>query len=226
MLLTANEIAKMIDLSCVWTISNKSDIKEMVDAARKYGFGQVSVLQSFIAYTRHLLKGNTNIKLVGNVSFPTGSDSTSIKIAQAKEMVMSGCDEIDMVMNVGKLRSDELTEVESDVREVIETVNPTPVKVIIEIMYLTVEETKQACDICLRTGAAYIKTGTGWADRATTLDDVRLIKSFVGDRINIKASGGIRSLDMLMEMYHAGARRFGVNLRSGIKIIEERLSLQ
>jgi len=226
MLLTANEIAKMIDLSCVWTISNKSDIKEMVDAARKYGFGQVSVLQSFIAYTRHLLKGNTNIKLVGNVSFPTGSDSTSIKIAQAKEMVMSGCDEIDMVMNVGKLRSDELTEVESDVREVIETVNPIPVKVIIEIMYLTVEETKQACDICLRTGAAYIKTGTGWADRATTLDDVRLIKSFVGDRINIKASGGIRSLDMLMEMYHAGARRFGVNLRSGIKIIEERLSLQ
>lgn len=226
MLLTVNEITKMIDLSCVWTISSKSDIEEMVDAARRYRFGQVSVLQCFVPYTRHLLIGAPEIKLVGNVSFPTGSDSTTVKIAQAKELINSGCDEIDMVMNIGKLRSKELNEVESDIREVVKTVHPIPVKVIIEIMYLTTEETKQACDICLRTGVSYIKTGTGWANRATTLEDVRLIKSLVGDRINIKASGGIRSLDMLKEMYSAGARRFGVNLKSGIKIVEERLMLE
>ena len=221
MRLTASDIAQMIDLSCVRTTSNKADIEEMVDAASKYGFGQVSVLQCFIPYTRQLLKGSPNIHLVGNVSFPSGSDSTSLKIVQAKEMVVSGCDEIDMVMNIGKLRSGELAEVEADVGAVIETVHPIPVKVIIEIMYLTMEETSQACDICLRTGAAFIKTGTGWANRGTTLEDVRLIKSLVGDRIQIKASGGIRELKTLVDMYNAGARRFGVNLKSGIKIVEE-----
>ena len=221
MRLTASDIAQMIDLSCVRTTSNKADIEEMVDAASKYGFGQVSVLQCFIPYTRQLIKDTPNIHLVGNVSFPSGSDSTSLKIVQAKEMVVSGCDEIDMVMNIGKLRSGELAEVEADVRAVIETVHPIPVKVIIEIMYLTMEETSQACDICLRTGAAFIKTGTGWANRGTTLEDVRLIQSLVGDRIKIKASGGIRELKTLVDMYNAGARRFGVNLKSGIKIVEE-----
>ena len=226
MLLTAKEIAKMIDISCVRTTSNKADIEEMVAAALRYGFGQVSVNQCFIPYTRQLLKDTSNVRIVGNVSFPSGSDSTSLKVAQAKEMLAAGCDEIDMVMNIGKLRSKELDEVEADVRAVIETVHPVPVKVIIEVMYLTREETEQACGICVRSGAAFVKTGTGWADRATTLEDVRLVKSFVGDRIKIKASGGIRDLDMLVQMYKAGARRFGVNLKSGIKILEECLSLE
>jgi deoxyribose-phosphate aldolase len=224
MFLTAKEIAKMIDLSCVQTTSSRADIEEMVDAASKYGFGQVSVLQCFIPYTKQLLKATPGIRLVGNVSFPSGSDSTSLKIVQAKEMMAAGCDEIDMVMNVGKLRSGELAEVETDVRAVVEIVHPIPVKVIIEIMYLTREETSQACDICVRSGAAFVKTGTGWANRGTTLEDVQLVKSLVGDRIRIKASGGIRDLKTLVDMYHAGASRFGVNLKSGIKIVEECLA--
>jgi deoxyribose-phosphate aldolase len=224
--LTAKEIAKMIDLSCVRTTSNKTDIEAMVEAARTYGFGQVSVLQCFIPFSQQLLKGASEVRLIGNVSFPSGSDSTSVKVLQAKEMMVAGCDEIDMVMNIGKLRSGELTEVEADVRAVIETVHPIPVKVIIEIMCLTPKETQHACGICLRTGAAFVKTGTGWADRGTTLEDVRLVKSFVGDRLKIKASGGIRDLQSLAEMYQAGARRFGVNLRSGIKIVEESIALE
>lgn len=226
MFLTAKEVSRMIDLSCVRTISNKTDIEEMVDVARQYEFGQVSVLQCFIPYTRQLLKDSPNIHVVGNVSFPSGSDSTSLKVAQAKEMIAAGCDEIDMVMNIGKLRSGELTEVEADVLAVIKTVSPIPVKVIIEIMSLTPQETEQACEICLQTGATFVKTGTGWAERGTTLEDVRLVKSFVGDRIKIKASGGIRDLDMLLEMYGAGARRFGVNLKSGIAIVEECLRME
>ncbi len=225
MFLTAKDIAKMIDLSCVRTISNKAEIEEMVEVARKYGFGQVSVLQCFIPYTKELLKGVPDVHVVGNVSFPSGSDSTSLKVVQAKEMIAAGCDEIDMVMNIGKLRSGEFEEVEKDVQAVVETVRPIPVKVIIEIMYLTATETEQACGICLRTGATFVKTGSGWANRGTTLEDVRLVKSYVGDHINIKASGGIRDLDMLVEMYKAGARRFGVNLKSGIKIVEECMSL-
>jgi deoxyribose-phosphate aldolase len=221
MTLTSQQIARMIDLSCVRTTSSKSDIEEMVEAARQHGFGQVSVLQCFIPYTRQLLKDVPNVRLVGNVSFPSGSDSTSLKVMQAREMMAAGCDEIDMVMNIGKLRSGEIAEVEADTLAVIETVRPIPVKVIIEVMCLTQDETHQACDICVRTGAAFVKTGTGWAERGTTLDEVRLVKSFVGDRLNIKASGGIRSLEMLMQMYEAGARRFGVNLKSGIQIVQE-----
>jgi len=226
MSLTANEIAKMIDLSCVRTTSNRQDIEEMVAAAVKYQFGQVSVLQSFIPYTRQLLKGNPSIHVVGNVSFPSGSDSTSLKVVQAKEMMAAGCDEIDMVMNIGMLRSGALAEVEKDVRAVIETVRPLPVKVIIEIMCLSTEEARQACEISVRWGATFVKTGTGWAERGTTLEDVRLVKSFVGDQARIKASGGIRNLDTLLEMYKAGARRFGVNLKSGVKIVEESLQVE
>ena len=225
MSLTVKEIAKMIDLSCVRTTSNKADIEEMVDAARKYGFGQVSVLQCFIPYTKELIKDMPDINIVGNVSFPSGSDSTSLKVAQAKEMIAAGCDEIDMVMNIGKLLSGEFEEVEKDVQAVVETVRPIALKVIIEIMYLTPQETERACSICVQAGATFVKTGTGWADRGTTLEDVQLVKSYVGDLIKIKASGGIRDLDMLVKMYKAGAGRFGVNLKSGIKIVEECISL-
>jgi len=222
--LSAVDIARMIDLSCVHTTSSKADIDKMVRVARQYGFGQVSVLQSMLPYTRLLLRDAPGVRLVGNVSFPSGSDSTSLKVAQAQEMADAGCDEIDMVMNIGLLRSGDLDAVEADVRSVIETLHPIPVKVIIEIMLLTREETQQACQICVRTGAAFVKTGTGWADRGTTIEDVRLVKSIVGDRVQIKASGGIRSLETLLEMYHAGARRFGLNLKSGIKIIEQCLA--
>jgi deoxyribose-phosphate aldolase len=221
MMLTAKEIARMIDLSCVRTTSNKSDIEEMVDAVRQYGFGQVSVLQCFIPYTRQLLCDAPGVRLVGNVSFPSGSDSTSLKVVQAREMIAAGCDEIDMVMNIGQLRSGEVAEVEADTRAVIETVHPTPVKVIIEMMVLTPNELRQACDICVRSGAAFVKTGTGWADRGTTLEDVRAVRSLVGDRIRIKASGGIRNLETLLLMHEAGASRFGVNLQSGISIVQE-----
>jgi deoxyribose-phosphate aldolase len=226
MMPSPKETAAMIDLSCVRTTSSKSDIEEMVEAARRYGFGHVSVLQCFIPYTRRLLEGTPGVALVGNVSFPTGSDSTPLKVAQARAMLAAGCDEIDMVMNIGKLRSGELAEVEGDVRAVIEAVDPMPVKVIIELMVLTADELRHACEICVSAGAAFVKTGTGWAERGTTLDDVRLVKSLVGDRIKIKASGGIRNLQALVEMYKAGARRFGVNLKSGIAIVEQSLRLE
>jgi deoxyribose-phosphate aldolase len=126
-----------------------------------------------------------------------------------------------MVMNIGQLRSGMLSEVEADVQAVIETVRPFPIKVIIEIMALTRAETKAACEICLRAGATFVKTGTGWAERSTTVEDVRLVKSFVGENVKIKASGGIRNLDTLLEMYQAGARRFGINLRSAIQVLNE-----
>ena len=221
MILTARDIAQMIDLSCVRTYTNRQDIEALVENARKYHFGQVSVTQCYLAYTRELLAGAAGIRLVGNVSFPSGSDSTSVKVFQAKEMLAAGCDEIDMVMNVGLLRSGQVAAVEEDARAVIQAASPLPVKVIIEIMYLTPTQVEQACQVCLRAGAAFVKTGTGWAERGTSVEDVRLVKSLVGDQVKIKASGGIRSLDDLLALYQVGARRFGVNQKSGVEIIEQ-----
>lgn len=225
MFLTAKDVARMIDLSCVRTISNKADIDEMVAAAKKYGFGQVSVLQCFASYTRELLGKDSEIRLVGNVSFPSGSDSTSIKVAQAKELLADGCDEIDTVMNVGKLKSGELDFVEADVCAVIDVARAKTTKVIIERSVLTDEEVEQACRIVMKCGATFVKTGSGWVGRGTTVEDVRMIKALVGDNAEIKASGGIRDLDTLVKMYKEGARRFGVNLVSGISIVEECVAL-
>jgi deoxyribose-phosphate aldolase len=136
-------------------------------------------------------------------------------------MVAAGCNEIDMVMNIGKLVSGDLSEVKADVKAVADVVLPRTMKVIIEYSVLTYEEAKQACEICVDCGVTFVKTGTGWIGRGTTVEDVRFIKSVVGDRARIKASGGIRDLAMLVEMYKEGASRFGVNLRSGISIVEE-----
>jgi len=221
MILTEKSVAAMLDLSCVRTYSCKADIDELIKNARKFEIGHVSVMQCFVPYVKELLKGDPDVKIVGNVSFPSGSDSTSLKVQQAKELAASGCDEIDMVMNVGKLRSGDEADVEADVRAVVEAANRLPVKVIIEMPYLNLHEVEIACEICIQAGAAFVKTGTGWAERGTSVDDVRLVKSIVGDRIKIKASGGIRDFHTLAEMYEQGACRFGVNLKSGIKIIEE-----
>jgi len=183
------------------------------------------VLQCYIPYIRQLLGVDSGINIVGNVSFPSGSDTTSVKVYQAEEMVRAGCNEIDMVMNIGRLKSGELAEVEADVKAVAAVVHPLPLKVIIEIMFLTLTETENACQICINSGADFVKTGTGWANRGTTLEDIRLVKSIVGENIRIKASGGIRNLAALMEMYQAGARRFGVNLKSGIEIVHEAIAV-
>ena len=226
MRLKATDVARMIDLSCVRTTSSKRDIEAMIAAARQQGFGQVSVLQSMVPFTRHLLGDEREIRLVGNVGFPSGSESTSVKLAQAKELVAAGCDEIDMVMNVGLLRSGEFGMVEDDARAVIAAVQPLPAKIIIESMLLRRDEIQAACEICIHAGAAFVKTGSGWADRPTTVNEVRQIKTFVGDHIKIKASGGIRSLATLRDMYGAGAQRFGVNLKSGIEIIREATRLE
>jgi deoxyribose-phosphate aldolase len=221
MILKVNDIAKMFDLSCVRTTSCEDEIIELVSNAKKYKIGQVSVMHCFIPMVKELLKNEPEIRIVGNVSFPSGSDSTSLKVLQAKELVSEGCDEIDMVINVGKLLSKRYAEVEEDIKSVVEASNKLPVKVIIETPYLNFDEIKKACELIINAGASFVKTGTGWTQKGTTVEDVKAIKSIVGDKVKIKASGGIRDLDTLVEMYRLGARRFGVNLISGGKILED-----
>lgn len=224
MILKVNDIAKMFDLSCVRTTSSEKEIIDLISNAKKYKIGQVSVMQCFIPLVKDLLGKDSEIKVVGNVSFPSGSDSTSLKVKQAEELVLEGCNEIDMVINVGKLLSKRYQEVQEDIAAVVGASNKLPVKVIIETPYLNPAEIKKACELIMNTGAAFVKTGTGWTPKGTTVEDVKVIKGFVKDNLKIKASGGIRDLDTLLEMYRQGAVRFGVNLLSGRKILEDCIS--
>ncbi len=222
--LTVHDLAKMMDASCVRTYSTKEDIKEMVEAAVKYGIGQVTTLQCFIPYLKELLPDQSPVRIVGNVSFPSGSDSTTVKVFQAREMVAMGVDEIDMVMNIGKLLSGETEHVADDIQAVYDVTQEIPLKVIIEMSYLNRSQIEKACEICLQTGVAFVKSGTGWAEKGTSVEDIKLLKSLVGDNIRIKASGGIRNLDTMIEMIRCGANRFGVNIKSGKLILEDCIS--
>lgn len=223
MILKLEDIANMFDLSCVRMFNTKSDIIDLINTAKKYHCGHVSVLQCFVDFSRDLLGNNSNIKLIGNVSFPSGSDSTELKVMQARQLA-DKCDEIDMVMNVNWHLSGMYEEVENDIRAVKKAIGKIPLKVIIESSLLNKNQMEKACEICVKAGVSFIKTGTGWSG-PTTIEQVSLIKSIVGNSISIKASGGIKNIKTLIKMYKSGATRFGINLKNGLSILKECESL-
>ncbi len=132
-----------------------------------------------------------------------------------------GAGELDMVINVGKLRSGLSDEVEQDIRAVVEATRPRPVKVIFECGHLSDEQIRCACELSVRAGVRYVKTGTGWADCTRIREYVSLMHSCVGDSVGIKAAGGIRDLETLTDLYQRGARRFGVGITSAISILNQ-----
>ena len=162
------------------------------------------------------------VRIIGSpVGFPSGGNTTAIKVEEARQLIRDGVDEMDMMLNVGKLRSGEEEYVLEEMKQVIGAAGNTPVKVILECHYLSDEQIRRGCELCLEAGAAFVKTSTGWAPTGATLENVALIKSCVGDAIGIKAAGGIRGLETLIEMYRRGARRFGIGLSTATRIFEE-----
>ena len=215
------DIAQMIDLSAVRTDSTDSQITKMVEAAKKHHFYLVTVLPSQTLFAKNLLKGDASLKLGGNVGFPSGGQTTSIKAAEARELTKMGVDEIDMVINVAAHLSDRYDDVFNDIKAVVEASDSLPVKVILECYYLNPQQIRVACDLAIKAGAAFVKTGTGWSPNGASPEIVTIIKQHVGDQIGIKASGGIRSLDMLLELQKRGATRFGISLASALRIFDE-----
>lgn len=160
--------------------------------------------------------------MVGSpVGFPSGAHRTETKVQEARLLVEDGVQEMDMMVNVGKLKSGDYEYVKTDLRHVIDAVHPLPVKVILEVAYLDSSEIRRACELSVECGADFVKTSTGWADGGVTSAVVELIKKSVGDAIKIKASGGIRSLDTLISMYKRGVSRFGINLDASVAILNE-----
>jgi len=216
---TAQSIAQLIDISAVQAQHGEADILEMVRAAKKHHFIAVHVLPCWVSFLREQLAGSLDILIGAPVGFPGGGHRTEIKLAEAKLLVQDGVQEMDMMLNVGKLRSGDRSYCEGEIRAVVEAVKPVPVKVIIEVHHLDREQIRQACEACIAGGAEFVKTATGWAPSGATLDVVRYITSVVGDRIKVKAAGGIRSLETLVKMYRMGVARFGINLKTAEEIV-------
>lgn len=214
-------IARMIDVSSVRAESTMTDVERMVRVAKHFGFVCAFAMPTFTKGLVNMLSDAPDIMVGGVVGFPSGGDTTAAKVAIAREMINVGVNELDMVINVGALKSEMYDVVYHDIHSVVEAASGMPVKCIIEAAYLTDDEIKRAASIAVHAGVAYVKTGTGWAPKPTTVETVRLIKSEIGDSALIKASSGVRDLDTLLAMMDAGASRFGIGVNSSVKIMKE-----
>ena len=212
------QFAAMVDISAVRAQSTKGEVDKIIDAAKLHGFVCVFGLNSFAAYIAGRLKGFPHIGVGGVVGFPSGGETTAAKCFQAEEMLKCGCTEIDMVMNVGKLKSGMRAEVSADIAAVRRVVDK-PMKVILEAPLLEESELVDAAKIIADSGADFVKTGTGWSG-ATTMRHVELIAGAVGGRVKIKVAGGVRDIQTVEAMRAMGVSRFGIGYASALKIIE------
>ena len=217
--MTPKEIAQMIDISAVRADSTIQEITESAELAKQYGCICVFALPAHTPYLISQLGGST-VFAGGAVGFPGGGDTTSIKVATAKEVVAMGCQEVDMVNNVAWLKANNKQAYMNDVRSVVGAAGGKPVKVILECHWLTSDEIVRACEWCVEAGASWVKTGTGWAPTGATLENVALMKQTVGDRCQVKAAGGVKDLQILLAMHERGVRRFGIGVRTARSILE------
>lgn len=217
---TAQSIARLIDVSAVQAKHDESDIRRMVQAAKKHHFIAVHVLPCWVSFLKRELAEVPDVLIGAPVGFPGGGQRTDVKVAEAKLLVQDGVQEMDMMLNVGKLRSGEYSYCEHDIRAVVEAAGGAPIKVILEVHHLNRDQLKKACEISIRAGAAFVKTATGWAPSGATLEVVQFLTSFCGSAIKVKAAGSIRSLDTLITMYRMGVARFGINLNNSVDIVK------
>ena len=218
--LTAADVAGIIDLSAVRTPDDEQKIRELAAAAKRHECILATALTSHIPLLVELLGDAPDVGVGGNIAFPSGSGTMKMKLAEARELIAMGCNELDLVMDVGLFRSGNFRKVEDEIRVIVDAAGSRSVKVIIECHWLTDDEIRKACELCLRARPAFVKTSTGWTPTGATPANVALIKSCVGDEIQIKASGGIRGLEALVEMYRLGARRFGIGLGHEVAIFD------
>ena len=203
-------IAGMIDHTLLKAAATSADIKKICAEAREYKFASVCVNSCYAKLVTEQLEG-TGVKTCCVVGFPLGAMSTRAKAYEAKCAVEDGAAEVDMVINVGALKEGNDQFVEDDIRAVVEASAPAIVKVIIETCLLTDEEKVRACELSEKAGAAFVKTSTGFSTGGANAHDVALMKKTVGDRLQVKASGGIHTPAEAQELIEAGADRIGAS---------------
>lgn len=216
----ASRLAQLIDHTVVKPDATIDDVARACEDAKKYGFACVVVNSCYVAKARDLLSG-TLIKVCCVVGFPHGASTTTVKIVEAMEAMKNGASELDIVVNLGMLKSKKYDFVEIDLKNIIAMTPQKVHKVIIETGSLTPEEITNASKIAVRAGAEFVKTSTGFGPRGATVEDIRLMREAVGSLCRIKASGGIRDLATVTAMVEAGAERIGTS--AGPAIMEEYL---
>jgi len=208
---------KYIDHTILKATASSSDIQKLCEEAIEHEFYSVCVNGCYVADAKHLLQG-TDVKVAAVVGFPLGAMTTAAKVFEAKEAVENGAGEIDMVINIAKLKDGEFEFVENEIRLIKEAIGDNVLKVIIETCYLTDEEKVKACELSLAAKADFVKTSTGFGTGGATYEDVKLMKSVVGDDAKVKASGGVRDKETAQKYVDLGAERLGTS--SGIEIVK------
>jgi len=212
---SCKELRAFIDLTNVKPDATESDIKKLCREAKRYNFNAACVCSSNARLAKKEL--GDKAKLVVVVGFPFGGASTIAKVAETKQAVIDGADEIDMVINIGALKSRKYDLVKKDIAEVVKAAKPRGVKVIFETGYLTKAEIIKACKISKAAGAKFVKTATGFGRRGATVADIKLMRKIVGLNFGIKAAGGIGDCKTAFAMIKAGANRIGAS--RGVDII-------
>ena len=205
-----------IDHTLIKPSATTENIIQLCEEAKKYNFFAVCINGSFVKLAKRELI-NSNVKIVAVVGFPLGTTAISIKVLETKTCINDGADEIDMVINVGMLKSKDFKYLENEIQAVKNEVGDRILKVIIETCYLTNEEKKVVCEIAMNAGADFVKTSTGFGTNGATIADVKLIKEVLKGQLSIKASGGIRDKETALNYISMGVSRIGTS--SGIKIV-------
>ncbi|KML27947.1 deoxyribose-phosphate aldolase [Rossellomorea marisflavi] len=214
----AQQIANMIDHTLLKPESTKEQVEILCQEAKEYTFASVCVNPTWVAYAHELLEG-TQVKVCTVIGFPLGASTPEVKAFETKDAIANGATEVDMVINIGALKSGDDALVKRDMEAVVAASKGKALsKVIIETCLLTDEEKVKACKLAVEAGADYVKTSTGFSTGGATVADITLMRKTVGPDIGVKASGGVRSLEDAQNMIEAGATRLGAS--SGVKIMQ------
>lgn len=207
--ITYHQLAKTIDHSLLRPEITDTDVIAGCELASRYDVASVCVKPYHVKLAKQILAG-TDVAVGTVVGFPHGSNNTETKVTEARQAIDDGATELDMVLNIGELRSGHNEYVNNDIRAVVETAQGKAiVKVILENAYLTDEEKALACQLCEQAGADFVKTSTGFAPGGATIPDLILMRATVGPQVQIKAAGGIRTLEALLEVIDVGVTRVG-----------------
>lgn len=215
------ELNKYIDHTLLKQDSKKEQIEALIEEAKRYNFASVCINPTWIKLAAEQLK-ESEVKVCTVIGFPLGANSSLVKAYETKVAIEDGADEVDMVINIGALKSGDFQLVEDDIRAVVEASGDKIVKVIIEACLLTDDEKVKACQLAVNAGADFVKTSTGFSTGGATVADVKLMKETVGDKAEVKAAGGARSLADAEAFIAAGATRIGTS--AGVTIVEGKVA--
>ena len=204
------QVAKTIDHALLRPDMSRDEVKAGCEVALKYDVASVCCKPADVAFCANILRGS-DVHVGTVVGFPHGNSATATKVFETRQVVADGATEIDVVINIGWMKSGMYDEVREEIAAVVVAANGNQVKVILENAYLTKEEIVKACQLCEAAGADYVKTSTGFAPTGAILEDVQLMRASVSSKVEVKSAGGVKSLDMLLSFMDAGVKRSGAS---------------